>query len=146
MSLAAAPPTSDRMSVSSKPSQNSSSKSGPRSKRTFIDSLNLSRERESPSLMRSKKPIGHSFKNQNDVFPSLPHRGPGETHGGQATNHNHELTMGTQPMMRMMTTSTGTPKRIHGRSHRGNLSPSPSLASARKFFQPQPRRDTQNST
>ncbi len=54
--------------------------------------------------------------------------------------------MGTQPMMRMMTTSTGTPKRIHGRSHRGNLSPSPSLASARKFFQPQPRRDTQNST
>lgn len=60
--------------------------------------------------------------------------------------HIQELTMGTQPMMRMMTTSTGTPKRIHRRSHRGNLSPSPSLASARKFFQPQPRRDTQNST
>ena len=66
MSLAAAPPTSDRMRVSSKPSQNSSSKSGPRSKRTFIDSLNLSRERESPSLMRSKKPIGHSFKIMGD--------------------------------------------------------------------------------
>ena len=57
MSHAAAPPISARMSVSSRPSQNSSSRSGPRSRRTFISSLNLSRERCSPWLMRSKNPM-----------------------------------------------------------------------------------------
>ena len=36
--------------------------------------------------------------------------------------------MGTQPMMRMMTTSTGTPKRIQLCSQLGNLSPVPVLS------------------
>ena len=70
---AAEPPMSARMSVSSKSSQKSSSKLGPRSSRTFICSVNFWRERERPSLIRSKNPMKMPFHANGKVnLVSLP--------------------------------------------------------------------------